>query len=132
MLSCHDKLNCNSMFSLMYTKMAEYSLFFPSDNLFFPVLFFMLWSTYYSQNYASIIRQGLTVGGPGGGMFPPIIMLGGIAPPIINWEHQAQVTNDLYYYSKGVSTPRRRGRACNSRTSCIEGEMLAVTNMTLL
>ena len=43
----------------MYTKMADHCLFFPSDNLFFPVLFFMLKSTYYSQNYASIIRQGL-------------------------------------------------------------------------
>ena len=39
--------------------MANHSLFFPSDYLFFPVLFFILGSSYYSQNYASIIRQGL-------------------------------------------------------------------------
>ena len=40
-------------------KMAKHRLFFPSGCLFFPVLFFMLRSTYYSQNYASIIRHGL-------------------------------------------------------------------------
>ena len=48
------------------TKMADHSLFFPSNYLFFPVLFFMLRSSYYSQNYASIIRQGLLLEHVGG------------------------------------------------------------------
>ena len=35
-------------------------------------------------------------------------------------------------YDKGVSTAEGGERACNSRTSCIEGEILAVTKSDTL
>ena len=39
--------------------MTKHSLFLPSGNLLFPALFLKLRSTYFPQNYTSIIRQGL-------------------------------------------------------------------------
>ena len=59
--------SCNSVIMISSTVIDRHqkwqiTLFFPSDYLIFPVLFFMLGSSYYSQNYASIIRQGLLKG----------------------------------------------------------------------
>ena len=92
------------MFSLMYTKMAEYSLFFPSDNLFFPVLFFMLRSTYYSQNYASIIRQGLSTTAPPSSVTiaPPSVTT---APPCLSANTADANTTGPSHQDSTVSVP---------------------------